>query len=55
MNRFLSNGNQDIISFGMPVSAANNWWGSDAGTSNVVEAYGGTVDYTPFLLADPEK
>jgi hypothetical protein len=34
---------------------SSRWWGSDAGPGNVVEAYGGIVDYTPFLLADPEK
>jgi hypothetical protein len=35
------------------VEAANNWWGSDTGPAQVIEAGGATVDVTPFLTEDP--
>ena len=52
-NRIIGTVGADIWSDGMPVSAANNWWGSASGPASVVELNGGTVDVDPFLTIDP--
>ena len=52
-NRIIGTVGADIWSDGMPVSAANNWWGSASGPASVVELNGGTVDVDPFLITDP--
>jgi hypothetical protein len=52
-NRIIGTVGADIWSDGMPVSAANNWWGSASGPASVVELNGGTVDVDPFLTTDP--
>lgn len=53
-NRILNSGLFDIISEGVHISAANNWWGSATGPSFVGEFDGGTVNVIPFLTADPD-
>jgi hypothetical protein len=53
LNRIIGTVGADILSFGMPVSAANNWWGSANGPASVIELNGGTVDVDPFLISDP--
>lgn len=52
-NRIIGTVGADVFSFGVPASAANNWWGRDAGPSVIVEENGGTVDVDPFLTVDP--
>jgi hypothetical protein len=52
-NRIIGTVGTDILSDGMPVSAANNWWGSESGPGSVVELNGGTVDVDPILTTDP--
>ena len=55
LNRITGSGLADIVVDGdLDVSAANNWWGSDAGPAVVEELNGGTVDVDPFLTKDPK-
>ncbi|NNF66485.1 MAG: hypothetical protein HKM98_03145 [Gammaproteobacteria bacterium] len=53
-NRIIGTVGVDILSDGMPVSAADNWWGSASGPLVVEELNGGTVDVDPFLTTDPD-
>ncbi|QBY04069.1 right-handed parallel beta-helix repeat-containing protein [Thalassotalea sp. HSM 43] len=54
-NRILSDGTTetDIYSYGMTISAINNWWGSATGPETIVEENGGVVDVEPSLVIDP--
>jgi hypothetical protein len=53
-NSIVDSGVFDISSDGVAVSAAGNWWGSEAGPASINEVNGGTIDITPFLLANPK-
>ncbi len=58
-NRIIGSQQSDIFvdafgAAGFNVSAADNWWGSDAGPATVIELNGATVDVIPFLTEDPE-
>ena len=53
MNRFVNSTKYDAFIYGMPVSAKNNWGGSDAGPTSIFEGGFGFIDVEPFLLADP--
>ena len=53
-NRITGSGADDLVSFGMDVTAANNWWGSATGPSSIQALNGATVVVDPFLTADPD-
>jgi len=53
-NRIIGSGTYDVLSEGMDVTAANNWWGSATGPSSVLALDGATVVVDPFLTIDPD-